>query len=416
MDNLKYLLKELNLLNQRIIDREKNQDTFNVFDIMFNRNDEVNLHSRFLSVLMDPFASHKMEDLFLRIFIGRLGIDFKYDLSSLETFPNENNTSEYHEIDLLLIDRKYKSAVILENKIWAEDSNHESEGQLERYYRRISQEEGIPADSISVIYLSVDRDAPSDDSVGKSGLFPELKNKIININYGSEILDWLRLCIKECYNKPSLRETISQYIKLIEKMTNNDTSEEDIKSIMKLVGKNSDNLMSAKLLLDNYLHLYWWTIYLFWKELTEMFILRGYKIRQRIENEEITDLVHGGPKKRKIHFNLGITSPSGIKLTINADYNASICIGMTDDDVKAGSKTKVRSFFKDNEQSLSLESCDYWPFYKYVDFDKSDGPILSDFSDDATFALLSDTERDKTIRTIVEQTDSLIDCFLKSDK
>ena len=60
MDNLKYLLKELNILRQRIIDREKNQDTFNIFEFMFKKTDEVNLHSRFLSVLMDPTASHKM--------------------------------------------------------------------------------------------------------------------------------------------------------------------------------------------------------------------------------------------------------------------------------------------------------------------------------------------------------------------
>ena len=384
MDNLKYLLKELNILRQRIIDREKNQDTFNIFEFMFKKTDEVNLHSRFLSVLMDPTASHKMGDLFIGLFIERMGTDFVYDLSSLETYPNENSRSEYHEIDLLLIDRKYKSAIILENKIRHHDSNHDTEGQLERYYRRIIQEEGIPAASICVVYLSVDRDAPSDDSVGKSGLFPELKDKIININYGSEILDWLRMCVKECYDRPYLRECISQYIKLIEKMTNNDTSEDDIESIIKLVGKNSDNLMSAKLLINNYRHLYWYAIYWFWKELTEEFIQRGYEIRRRIENEEITNLVHGGQQKRKVNFNLEISSPSGINMTVNSDYNAYICIG------RSGESKKD---------------------YKYVDFGSSAGPVLSNFNNDETFALLSESNRAKTVKTIAEQTDSLIEDF-----
>lgn len=406
MDNLKYLLKELNILNQRIIDREKNQDKFNVFDLMFKRSDERNLHSRFLSVLLDPFGSHKMDDLFLKIFIEELRLDFHYDLSSLETYPNESNRSELHKIDILLIDRKHKSAVIIENKIWAKDSNHETEGQLERYFRCIKEE--IPADSISVIYLSVDRDSPSDDSVGKSGLFPDLKDKVININYGTEILDWLRKCVKECYNKPSLRETISQYIKLIEEMTNNDISEEDIKSIMKLVGKNTDNLMSAKLLIDNSCNLYKQAISQFWKELKDEFLRHGYKIRgEGIEDKEINKLV----KHRKVYFNLGITCPSGIKLTINADDRCELCVGMIEEDAK-GIKSKAERFFRKYEKSLGLEGNDYWLFYKIIRFKNSYGLVLSNFSDDNTFVLISETERKKTIHAIVEQTDALSEDFM----
>ena len=152
MENLKYLLKEINILNQRIKDRDEHTDTFNLFDLMCNRYDEVYLHSRFLSILLDPAGSHKMKDLFVRLLFDKLNIPFEYNLSSLEVYPNESDQHEYKEIDILLIDRQRKSAVIIENKIGARDSNHAEEGQLERYYRVITQDEGIPEESISVIY------------------------------------------------------------------------------------------------------------------------------------------------------------------------------------------------------------------------------------------------------------------------
>lgn len=224
MENLKYLLKEINILNQRIKDREGHEDAFNLFDLMCNRYDEVYLHSRFLSILLDPLGSHKMKDSFVRLLVNKLNLPFEYNLSSLEVYPNERDQREHKEIDILLIDRQRKSAVIIENKIGARDSNHEEEGQIEKYYRIIIQEEGIPEDSTSVLYLSIDRDAPSDESVNTLGLFPELKSKVRSIHYGVEILEWLRNCVKECYNKPILRESITQYIRLVEDMTNNYTS------------------------------------------------------------------------------------------------------------------------------------------------------------------------------------------------
>lgn len=317
MDSIKHLLREISILNQSIKEREKYEDHFNLFDLMCNRYDEVYLHSRFLSVLLDPHGSHKMKDTFVRLFIEELDLPFKYNLSSLEVYPNEKSTKEHKEIDLLLIDRKLKSAVIIENKIRANDSNHDEEGQIERYYRIITQDEGIPAESTSVVYLSIDRNNPSEESIATSGAFPELREKILNIHYGDEILNWLNQCVKESYNRPILRESINQYISLIENMTNNDTIEEDRRALMSLVGKNSDNLRSAKFLLDNMAHLQWLAIFEFWKLLSEKLVELGYIIRQPIENKDIDRLVH--QKKNRSNFNLKLTTPDGINFTINAD-------------------------------------------------------------------------------------------------
>lgn len=417
MENLKYLLKEINILNQRIKDREEHEDNFNLFDLMCNRNDEVYLHSRFLSILLDPNGSHKMKDTFIRLFVDKLNLPFEYNLSSLEVYPNEVDTSEHKEIDILLIDRMRKSSIIIENKIGAQDSNHEDEGQIERYYRIITQDEGIPTDSTSVIYLSIDREAPSEESIGTSGQFPELAHKVLSIHYGVEILDWLRCCVRESYNRPVLRESITQYIRLVESMTNNNTSEEDLNALMSLVGKNNDNLMSAKRLIDNSKHMHWWAIFEFWKLLSEKLIDMGFSIRQRIENYVIDDLVHGSAAKRnKADFNLKLTTSDGVNFTINADHDNYLCIGVIDDDLKSGMKNKVKTFFHTYQESLSLESYGNWPFYKFFDFENSEGLYFGDFSDDLMFSLISESNREKVVNVVINQTKELLKCYKRALK
>lgn len=410
MENLKYLLKEINILNQRIKDREEHEDNFNLFNLMCKRTDERYLHSRFLSALLDPRGSHKMKDSFVRLLVDRLNLNFEYNLSSLEVYPNENDPHEHRRIDILLIDRQRKSAVIIENKIGARDSNHENEGQIERYYRIITQEEGIPKESTSVIYLSIDRYAPTDESVDTSGLFPELKEKVKSIHYGVEILDWLRNCVKECYNKPVLRESITQYIRLVEDMTNNTTSEDDIRTLVELVGKNSDNLMSAKRLIDNSKHLYWWAIYEFWKLLSEKFVGMGFSIEQRIENELIDDLVHGSTVKRnKAFFNLVLSTTDGIQFTINAENEGKIRVGISNENVlQPGQKSKAKAFYKENKEILNLGNGDNWPFYKYIEFANSRQLCIGSFNDELTFSLVSEKCREEIVNTIVKQTQELL--------
>lgn len=180
MDNLNYLLKEIGILNSKYKHEDKDKEIFNIFDSMMKRTDERYLHSKFISILLDPTASHKAKDKFLKLFLNITGIEVSYDLDSLCTYPNERDSHEYKNMDILVIDRKNKSAVIIENKIYAEDSNHEQEGQLEKYYRIVLKEEKIPEDNIHVVYLSLDRKGPSEESVWTSKKFPKLAEKVIN--------------------------------------------------------------------------------------------------------------------------------------------------------------------------------------------------------------------------------------------
>lgn len=287
--NIKYLLRDINIVRKKYEEREKNEDNFNMFTILRKESDEVYLHSRFLSALLDPNGPHRLGTIFLNSFLDRIGSDFDYDEKSLEVYPNNLNRSEYKEIDICFIDRVVMKAVILENKIRHEDTNHEDKGQLENYYDKLIEEDKIPEDGIEVYYLTPDGHEPSEDSVRLSGKYPKLQDKVKCISYSVEILEWLRTVVKECYNKPSLRESIIQYIKIIENMTNNNTSEDEIKEITSLIGMNEDNLMSAKLLIDNFVHVRKQTILDFCIELENELHRRDFEIIDKPEEDEISN-------------------------------------------------------------------------------------------------------------------------------
>ena len=355
-----------------------------------------------------------MNDTFIRLFVEKLKLPFEYNLSSIEVYPNERNRCEHKEIDILLIDRKRHSAIIIENKIRAKDSNHTNEGQLERYYRIITQDEGIPEDSTSVVYLSIDRDAPSDESVATSGQFPGLKKKVRSIHYGVEILDWLRNCARESYNRPILRESLVQYIKLVENMTTNNTSEEDIKSLILLVGKNNDNLMSAKRLIDNSRHMHWWAIFEFWKLLSDKFADWGYTVRQSIENGTIDDCCSNSPMKRKrAVFDLELTTPEGFDFIVYASYEEALVIGVYDEDLKPVIRSKSKKFYKEYHDKLGLQNFEGWLFFKIFEFENSEELYLHNFGDELTFNLISESHRNKVVDIIIKQTKDLLKCYNK---
>lgn len=187
---------------------------------------------------------------------------------------------------------------------------------------------------------------------------------------------------------------------------------------MQLVGKNDDNLMSTKLLIDNSKHLHWWAIFEFWKLLSEMFVDMGFSIIQRIENEMIDDLVHGSTAKRnKAFFNLELSTPDGIQFTINSETDDDICVVVSNENVnKSGQKSQVKAFFRANKEFLNLRNSENWPFYKNIDFANSRQMCLGAISDELTFSLVSEKCKKEIVDTIIKQTQELLKCYKRSLK
>ena len=101
--NLQYLLRDMNIIRKKYDEIEKNKDDFNVFSVLRKDSDEVYLHSRFLSALLDPNGPHKLGALILNSFLDGVESEFEYDDNTLEVYPNNLNRCEYKNIDICFI-------------------------------------------------------------------------------------------------------------------------------------------------------------------------------------------------------------------------------------------------------------------------------------------------------------------------
>lgn len=276
MKSVDNLLIEIKLIQNKY-NKIRDNNRFNIFEALHKHYDEVNLHSRFISYLLAPDSGHGMDSVFSKILVREiLGIDkFRFNLSNYIVLPNEKRKSEYKEIDILIINKKSKQAIIFENKIFAKDSNKKEErkkndgydGQLERYYNTIktgidkngNNIEDFQCDTVFIYYLTMFKEKqPSKESIGG------LKTLEV-IYYGNEIRNWLKKCIdKVPKEKIIIAQTIQQYLNLINKMTHNDILYSER---IELKNATANNWKSAKYLIENFKHVKWHTVYDFWNAL-----------------------------------------------------------------------------------------------------------------------------------------------------
>lgn len=195
----------------------RGNNDLNIFTSILDQSDEVRLHSRFLYSLLNPSGKHYQGTLFLDLFLTSIGLQsFGLDIEKTNIFK------EYKNIDLYITDGN--KHVIIENKIYA----HDIELQLQKYIDNIVKEKNImPKNvrgSIYVIYLSLDRDEPSEKSLGKFGLkgnfleCGDIKIPFKSIKYKNEIKQWLHVSLKEVKNLINLNVFISQYIDVLDKL------------------------------------------------------------------------------------------------------------------------------------------------------------------------------------------------------
>ncbi|WP_442795769.1 PD-(D/E)XK nuclease family protein [Pelobium manganitolerans] len=294
MNELEEMLKGINELKTEY-DKEREKNRFNVFTAMYRDNEEVKLHSRFISYLLCSKSGHGMGNKFFRLFLEEVLLltDAQFNMESYQVIPNESNKTEYKEIDILVTDEE--RAIIIENKIDAKASNHiwkiekntETDrryiGQLDRYYHTIitgidkDGKWGIKRNTVYVYYLNKNGQQSSDLDESIKILQGKPENWKGIISYGNEIRQWLDKCVKEVpLEKSSLKEFIQQYLNLINKMTHNDISPNEINELKEQI---ASNLKSAQHLIDNFKHVKEYTVVDFWKRLKEE-LAKNFKIHK----------------------------------------------------------------------------------------------------------------------------------------
>lgn len=213
------LLKDIYALCEEAEDvrrkKEANGDSFNVFNIIGLKTEEVRLHSALIAELLNPHGSHGLSNSCLKSFLKMLDLPSDYfDSTKIskdykERYIGPVTKSEGGRIDIIIEDGNH--ALIIENKIYAEDQ----ENQMLRYYNYARKR--FPK-GYKLVYLTLDGCEPDECSFGGKDF------EIDYLSYKNEIVDWLNECIDIAIRKKKslIKNVLIQYQDLIKQLTNTD--------------------------------------------------------------------------------------------------------------------------------------------------------------------------------------------------
>jgi len=229
MEQVNFLLSQVQtIVNSYSRINKISGQNFNLFTLLRKESDEVRLHSKFISELLDPQGSHQQGTLFLDCFLVKMGIvDFetKNATSSIEYYTGVINKKKDlgGNIDILIRSENNK-VIKIENKIYAK----EQENQLLRYHN--FQDDG------RLIFLTLFGKKSKDHD--------ELESKNIKyqqISYRNDITEWLQACIEKCATIPVIRESIVQYLNLVKKLTYQNINTKMSKEIVEKITQSKDS-------------------------------------------------------------------------------------------------------------------------------------------------------------------------------
>jgi len=209
-------------------------DRFNIFKTLRVGHNE-NIHSAIIAEFLNPKSTHDLKEKFLELFLDAIKseikiinehFDFECKNASVKT---EAYTGEYGRIDILIKNNK-KQAIIIENKIDANDQNK----QLIRYdnYAKTRYE-----NNYIILYLTLDGKDASEQSSDDV--------KYIKISYKYNIINWLKKCSSISENHPLVQATIDQFINHVKQITGQDMDTTKQQEIANLLCDSPENVKKA---------------------------------------------------------------------------------------------------------------------------------------------------------------------------
>lgn len=368
-----------------------NYNQFNIFRVMFKLHDEKYLHSRFISFLLDPNGSHGQGTRFLALFLEVMGVS-NYSLDGVTVNPNEQNRGEIHNIDIL-INNKYKQAIIIENKVFAKDQTKPEEEdiylkyQLSRYYYKLAIEPtNDKHEVVSIMYLTINGKYPE-----YYEHFPEdVKGLLDKKDHLSDIAKWLDLCLNSLSEESDLKRSIEHYKQARFEFLN------DVKLALKLKEITEKNYEESKkfwhaeskdidvkyhTIKDQFKHIKWHIVYEFYVKLKEVIeVTFGTKVED-IDKEQVTKLTHSDNKAITV-------------LVFDVD-NTSYYVCNDSNGFSIGRNVKEKS------------STDFKPLFKEKRYE------YFDFSEDTVFELIKPEKRDEVVENIVDELKGYLNILCK---
>lgn len=152
------------LMDMEIFEQiEKMIYNFNVFETLGIINNEIR-HSNVLAWLLNPNENHGLGDVFIKKFVQTLFHEntiIKSNLNlfdvSLMNYYDFNIRREWNNIDIIAISDENKIVLVIENKVWSKESNH----QLKKYFDIVNAE--FPGYNKVFVFLTPNGDSPSDE-------------------------------------------------------------------------------------------------------------------------------------------------------------------------------------------------------------------------------------------------------------
>ncbi|WP_335979794.1 PDDEXK-like family protein [Fusobacterium polymorphum] len=411
MENYKIFFENLCLINKKYNLMNLKKEDFNIFSILRNEYDEVNLHSEFIVELLKNKNYGKK---FIEIFLEKLEIQvFNYE--------NINVFSEYSKgingrIDILLefSKGKEKKAIIIENKIYAEDQI----GQLNRYYYSMINK-NYSNDELEIVYLTLDGSEPNEEST--KGLTKEEKEKIIIISYKENIIEWLNDCIKEVAEVPIIRETLIQYRSLLKKITGKE-EKNLIKEIEELVLSNNEYLKMIYKIDDVLREIKIDLQFKFWEKLeeklNEIVVKRKMKLESNLEYPNLhysIDLIKSYPKKKffgLMYFIKDIENRGKLYLRIEVEDRVYYGFRIIDNNGK-NNFNMIDDYLEKEFKELNFKRTDWWLGLKYIsNFENLNEFIdFKYFNENLAILLNNDKKLEKLVKHISRDIEETLDCI-----
>jgi len=208
--------------------REARGENFNIFSVLGIEHSEETTHSRFIAELLNPHASQGLGAEFLKLFINTLDIDTAKQIDaskckvSTEVHFGKVQDTTGGRVDIFIQEGASKEHVIMiENKVHSGETGN----QLERYHNEFPMG--------TLLFLTKDgRDSECAD--------PK-KTTYTPISYQRDMLNWLAECKKVAVDNPTIRETITQYINLIKKLTHQEGEQKMYEDLAKIFTESEEH-------------------------------------------------------------------------------------------------------------------------------------------------------------------------------
>ena len=221
-------------------------NNFNFFEAISDTYKKENLHSDLMKQILDPTTKEIGNISYLKSFLKIIGVNDFDDLRNVKVERERNR------IDILIANED--NAIIIENKI---NNAPDQDKQLERYYKKITDEEKKTVQKIVYITLSsVDNSKPSNLCEYDNNSLEKIRSLLIHLPAVSKdtkkksLINWLDECIKKTPENNIGKIFLEQYKQLLAYLGGDVLMLKTEENCIKEIFANKNNIDIAKNLVD----------------------------------------------------------------------------------------------------------------------------------------------------------------------